>query len=59
MEQIFLKLKKAELVKSVKGPGGGYQLVNSPEQITIENIIFRRKELSYYFAIFYFLKIVS
>lgn len=39
LEQIFLKLKKADLVKSVKGPGGGYQLNVTSDQITIENII--------------------
>lgn len=39
LEQIFQMLKKAELVKSVKGPGGGYLLTNNSEQITIENII--------------------
>lgn len=39
LEQIFLKLRKANLVRSVKGPGGGYQLNNSSDQITIENII--------------------
>ena len=39
LEQIFLMLKKAELVQSVKGPGGGYRLINKPDQITIENII--------------------
>lgn len=39
LEQIFLKLKKASLIKSVKGPGGGYYLSNSSDQITVENII--------------------
>ncbi len=39
LEQIFLKLKKADLIKSVKGPGGGYQLTSTSDQITIENII--------------------
>ena len=39
LEQIFQKLKKANIVTSVKGPGGGYKLTASPDQITIEHII--------------------
>lgn len=39
LEQIFVKLKKAELVNSFKGPGGGYQLNNTSDKITIEHII--------------------
>ena len=39
LEQIFLKLKKANIVTSVKGPGGGYHLNNSSDQISIEVII--------------------
>ena len=39
LEQIFLKLKKAELVTSVKGPGGGYKLISTKDNITIANII--------------------
>ncbi len=39
LEQIFLKLKKANLVLSVKGPGGGYYLEHSLDQISIESII--------------------
>lgn len=39
LEQIFLKLKKAEIVRSVKGPGGGYYLNLSSDKIFIENII--------------------
>jgi Rrf2 family iron-sulfur cluster assembly transcriptional regulator len=39
LEQIFLKLKNANLVRSVKGPGGGYHLNLSSDQITIENIV--------------------
>jgi Rrf2 family iron-sulfur cluster assembly transcriptional regulator len=39
LEQIFAKLKKAELVNAFKGPGGGYQLKLPSEQITIEHII--------------------
>ncbi len=39
LEQIFLKLKKANLVSSVKGPGGGYYLNLSSEKISIESIV--------------------
>ena len=39
LEQIFLKLKKANIVRSVKGPGGGYHLNLSSEEISIENIV--------------------
>ena len=39
LEQIFLKLKKADLVFSTKGPGGGYNLKTKPQEITIEHII--------------------
>ena len=38
LEQIFLKLKKNNLVKSCRGPAGGYCLTRSPEQIKILNI---------------------
>ena len=39
LEQIFIKLKKNKLVKSVRGAKGGYVLEYSPEQIKISNII--------------------
>ena len=39
LEQIFLKLKNNNLVKSVRGPKGGYILEIPPEQIKISNII--------------------
>jgi Rrf2 family iron-sulfur cluster assembly transcriptional regulator len=39
LEQIFAKLRKAELVNSFKGPGGGYQLKLPSNNITIKNII--------------------
>ena len=39
LEQIFLHLKKAGIVASVKGPGGGYILNKSRSDITISNII--------------------
>ena len=39
LEQIFIKLKKRNLVKSVRGAKGGYVLEISPEDINISNII--------------------
>ena len=39
LEQIFLKLKKNDLVKSSRGPAGGYTLTRSPEEIKISSII--------------------
>ena len=39
LEQIFLKLKKANIVKSVKGPGGGYCLNSASELLNIIEII--------------------
>ena len=39
LEQIFLKLKKANIVSATKGPGGGYKLSIDPKDITVENII--------------------
>ena len=39
LEQIFIKLKQVNLVKSVRGAKGGYELDTSPEKIKISNII--------------------
>ena len=39
LEQIFLKLKKNNLVKSSRGPLGGYILSRSSDDITLSNII--------------------
>lgn len=39
LEQLFNKLKKSELVNSVKGPGGGYILAKMPEEISILSIM--------------------
>ena len=38
LEQIFSKLKKNNIVKSVRGTNGGYVLTKSPEQIKLSNI---------------------
>lgn len=39
LEQIFTHLKKNDIVKSVKGPGGGYILSKEKSQITVSDII--------------------
>ena len=39
LEQIFIKLKNKNLVKSIRGAKGGYVLDASPEEIKISNII--------------------
>ena len=39
LEQIFVKLKKNNLVKSVRGAKGGYELELAPEEIKISDII--------------------
>ena len=38
LEQIFSKLKKYEIVKSIRGANGGYVLTKDPEQIKLSNI---------------------
>ena len=39
LEQIFLKLKKNNLVYSLRGPSGGYLLSKPPEKIKLSSII--------------------
>ena len=39
LEQIFIKLKNNNLVKSIRGAKGGYVLEIPPEEIKISNII--------------------
>ena len=39
LEQIFNKLKKSNLVFSIKGPGGGYNLSKAANKIKISEII--------------------
>jgi Rrf2 family transcriptional regulator, iron-sulfur cluster assembly transcription factor len=39
LEQIFSKLKKNNIVKSVRGTNGGYILSKDPEQIKLANIL--------------------
>ena len=39
LEQLFLRLKKNNLVQSARGPLGGYVLSRSPEEIKLSSII--------------------
>jgi Rrf2 family protein len=39
LEQLFASLRKAGIVKSVRGANGGYLLNHSPEKITVKDII--------------------
>ena len=44
LEQIFNRLKKADFIKSERGPGGGYLLTKDPTEITVGDIIKSVKE---------------
>lgn len=39
LEQLFAKLRRNELVQSVRGPGGGYRLNRAGDQIFVAEII--------------------
>ena len=39
LEQLFAKLRRSELVSSVRGPGGGYQLARDAADIQIVQVI--------------------
>jgi Rrf2 family protein len=39
LEQIMIQLKKAQLVKSVRGAAGGYLLGRSPADITLRDVV--------------------
>ena len=39
LEQLFRKLRNGQAVKSVRGPGGGYVLARSMDQITIKDVL--------------------
>ncbi|WP_146345507.1 Rrf2 family transcriptional regulator [Falsiphaeobacter marinintestinus] len=39
MEQLFVKLRRAELVESVRGPGGGYRLARPASEIRIVDVL--------------------
>ncbi|MQQ07084.1 Rrf2 family transcriptional regulator [Epibacterium sp. SM1979] len=39
LEQLFVKLRRAELVASVRGPGGGYRLARPASEIRVIDIL--------------------
>jgi Rrf2 family iron-sulfur cluster assembly transcriptional regulator len=39
LEQLFAKLRRRDLVKSVRGPGGGYLLGRDPSEMPISDIV--------------------
>jgi len=39
LEQLFVKLRRAGLVDSVRGPGGGYKLAREPATIRISEVL--------------------
>lgn len=39
LEQLIIPLKKANFIKSVRGPKGGHMLAKTPEKITVGDIV--------------------
>lgn len=39
LEQLFVKLRRAGLVASVRGPGGGYRLARAADSIRVSDIL--------------------
>lgn len=39
LEQLFVKLRRSELVESVRGPGGGYRLARPAAEIRVVDIL--------------------
>lgn len=39
LEQIFARLRKSQIVKGTRGPGGGYCLSRAPSEISVADII--------------------
>lgn len=39
LEQLFRKLRNGQVVKSVRGPGGGYVLARAMDEITVKDVL--------------------
>ncbi|MCV3270867.1 Fe-S cluster assembly transcriptional regulator IscR [Roseobacter sinensis] len=39
LEQLFVKLRRADLVTSVRGPGGGYRLARTASDIRVADVL--------------------
>ncbi len=39
LEQLFVKLRRAGLVESARGPGGGYRLARTPAEIRVSEVL--------------------
>ena len=39
LEQLFVKLRRAGFVDSVRGPGGGYKLAKTPDEIRVSAVL--------------------
>lgn len=39
LEQLFVKLRRADLVESVRGPSGGYRLARAPSEIRVSEVL--------------------
>ena len=39
LEQLFSRMRREGIVKSVRGPGGGYHLAKTHQEITVKDII--------------------
>lgn len=48
LEQLFCQLRIGGVVKSVRGPGGGYVLAREASTITIQDVLKSVKELTSY-----------
>ncbi len=39
LEQLFVKMRRSDLVKSTRGPGGGYVLARPTSEITMKDVL--------------------